>query len=43
MQGNYTRDFFTAVFAHPRVTGITMWGFWEGTIRTIQTFLCRSA
>ena len=29
-QGAYTRDFLTAVFAHPRITGITMWGFWQG-------------
>lgn len=26
----YTRDFLTICFAHPRITGITMWGFWEG-------------
>ena len=26
----YTRDFLTAVYAHPRVSGITLWGFWEG-------------
>ena len=29
-QANYTRDFMTACFAHPRITGFTMWGFWEG-------------
>jgi endo-1,4-beta-xylanase len=29
-QAAYTRDFFTACFAHPRICGITMWGFWEG-------------
>ncbi|HEY3323015.1 MAG TPA: endo-1,4-beta-xylanase [Planctomycetota bacterium] len=29
-QGAYTRDFLTACFAHPRMTGFTMWGFWEG-------------
>lgn len=29
-QADYTRDFLTACFAHPRVTGFTMWGFWEG-------------
>jgi endo-1,4-beta-xylanase len=29
-QAAYTRDFYTAMFAHPAVTGITMWGFWEG-------------
>jgi endo-1,4-beta-xylanase len=27
-QAEYTRDFFTACFAHPAITGITMWGFW---------------
>ena len=32
MQGDYTRDFLTAVFAHPAVTAFTMWGFWEGDI-----------
>ena len=29
-QADYTRDFLTACFAHPRITAITMWGFWEG-------------
>ena len=29
-QADYTRDFYTACFAYPRITGITMWGFWEG-------------
>ena len=29
-QASYTRDFLTAMFSHPAVTGITMWGFWEG-------------
>jgi len=29
-QAAYTRDFLTACFAHPRITGFTMWGFWEG-------------
>ena len=29
-QGAYTRDFLTACFAHPRISAITMWGFWEG-------------
>jgi len=29
-QAAYTHDFLTACFAHPRITGITMWGFWEG-------------
>ncbi|MFC4213597.1 endo-1,4-beta-xylanase [Pedobacter lithocola] len=26
---NYTRDFLTAVFSNPSVTGVTQWGFWE--------------
>jgi len=30
-QAGYTRDFMTACFAHPRITGFTMWGFWEGS------------
>ncbi len=29
-QAQYTRDFMTAVFSHPSVTGFLMWGFWEG-------------
>ena len=29
-QAAYTKDFMTACFAHPRITGFTMWGFWEG-------------
>jgi GH35 family endo-1,4-beta-xylanase len=29
-QADYTRDFLTAVFAHPSVNGFMMWGFWEG-------------
>lgn len=27
---DYTRDFFTAVFAHPQVDGLLSWGFWAG-------------
>ncbi len=27
--GRYFEDFYTAMFAHPSVTGVTMWGFWE--------------
>lgn len=30
LQADYTRDFMTAVFAHPGVNGFVMWGFWEG-------------
>ncbi|RYI28671.1 MAG: glycoside hydrolase [Acetobacteraceae bacterium] len=27
-QARYLRDFLTAVFSHPSVTGFTQWGFW---------------
>ncbi len=30
LQVAYTRDFLTAVFSHPSVTGVLTWGFWEG-------------
>ncbi|MEW6046999.1 MAG: endo-1,4-beta-xylanase [Bacillota bacterium] len=30
LQAAYLRDFFTAVFSHPAVEGILMWGFWDG-------------
>ncbi|MEK7720809.1 MAG: endo-1,4-beta-xylanase [Elusimicrobiota bacterium] len=30
LQADYLRDFMTAVFSHPAVEGITLWGFWEG-------------
>ncbi len=30
MKVHYTRDFMTACFSHPAVTGVMMWGFWEG-------------
>ena len=26
----YTRDFLTAVFSHPAISGVMCWGFWEG-------------
>lgn len=29
-QADYTRDFLTAIFAHPATTGLTTWGFWQG-------------
>ncbi|MGA2498121.1 MAG: endo-1,4-beta-xylanase [Tepidisphaeraceae bacterium] len=29
-QGDYMRDFMTAVFSHPSVEAFTQWGFWEG-------------
>jgi len=28
-QADYTRDFTTALFSHPAVTGVLLWGFWE--------------
>jgi endo-1,4-beta-xylanase len=28
-QADYTRDFMTAVFSHPRVNALLSWGFWE--------------
>ncbi len=30
LQADYTRAFLTAVFSHPSVVGIVLWGFWEG-------------
>ena len=30
LQADYTRDFLTALFSHPSVSGILTWGFWEG-------------
>ena len=30
LQAAYTRDFLTAMFSHPSVNGVVMWGFWEG-------------
>lgn len=29
IQAEYTRDFLTACFSHPAMTGFLMWGFWE--------------
>lgn len=29
-QAQYTRDFLTICFSHPRMMGFLMWGFWEG-------------
>ena len=29
VQANYTRDFMTAVFSHPKVVGFQVWGFWQ--------------
>ena len=28
--GMFTRDFYTALFSHPSVEGVVMWGFWDG-------------
>jgi endo-1,4-beta-xylanase len=30
IQADYTRDFLIAMFSHPSVVGVQMWGFWEG-------------
>jgi endo-1,4-beta-xylanase len=30
MQADYTRDFMIAMFSHPSVIGVQMWGFWAG-------------
>ena len=29
LHADYTRDFLTALFSHPGVEGILVWGFWE--------------
>lgn len=29
LAADFTRDFTTAVFSHPAVTGMVQWGFWE--------------
>ncbi len=31
LAGSFTRDFYTALFSHPAVAGIVMWGFWDGS------------
>lgn len=30
LQADYTRDFLIAVYSHPLVNGVILWGFWEG-------------
>lgn len=30
IHGQYTRDFLTACFSHPKVVAFVHWGFWEG-------------
>lgn len=29
LQADYLRDFLIAVYSHPIVTGVTLWGFWQ--------------
>ncbi len=41
LQARYLRDFYTAVFAHPAVDTIQMWGFWEGRHWKISAALWR--
>ncbi len=31
LQANFTRDFFISAFSKPYITGIVMWGFWDGS------------
>src|SRR5690606_3032608 len=30
LQADFLRDYMIAVFSHPQVEGILLWGFWEG-------------
>jgi GH35 family endo-1,4-beta-xylanase len=30
LQADYMRDYLTAVFSHPNVDGVMLWGFWAG-------------
>ncbi|MBX9852955.1 MAG: endo-1,4-beta-xylanase [Cytophagaceae bacterium] len=30
LQAEYTRDFMTTFFSHPKTSGFMIWGFWEG-------------
>jgi len=30
LEGEYTRDYLTAVFSQPRMKAFIMWGFWDG-------------
>lgn len=30
LQADYSRDFLIAVYSHPVIEGVTMWGFWQG-------------
>ena len=29
LAADYTRDFLTAMFSHPSISGVVVWGFWE--------------
>jgi endo-1,4-beta-xylanase len=40
-QADYIRDYITTCFAHPATTGITLWGFWEGSIWRKDSALIR--
>jgi endo-1,4-beta-xylanase len=31
LQADYCRDLLTVMFSHPAVTGVVMWGFWDGS------------
>lgn len=31
LAARYTEDFYTALFSHPAVEGVVMWGFWDGS------------
>lgn len=31
VQAQYTKDFMTIIFSHPKVVGFQMWGFWAGS------------
>jgi endo-1,4-beta-xylanase len=40
-QADYIRDFLTTCFAHPATNGVTLWGFWEGSIWRKDSALIR--
>ncbi|MBI4056745.1 MAG: endo-1,4-beta-xylanase [Elusimicrobia bacterium] len=41
LQADYLRDFMTAMFSHPAVHGIMLWGFWEGVHSSPRAALFR--
>jgi len=41
VQADYTRDFLIAMFSHPSVVGVQLWGFWEGAHWQPQSALYR--